>query len=309
MEQLFVRIKKGCHRAHIVWHLFTYLTVFVQSKQDQIVEIEKNEDEKTGHSQTEQCLAFKPSFDFNNDSLWRPTEKLVHYKNWFQSGIVQIFDGNVTMQDALLMLKFDFEPSSICLMASLGAEKALKGAFLFGPSKNLNRPSLYLKHKLGPLCQSVFPDDVELQQMAEAIDNLGQGASAIVASRYPQVKNTYKTKNISPFDIVALPSLNYSLEMASHCVLYSQRIVEKCQILALEMIYGYNKLGIPVDFSEHNNAGKVPFNFSIFIKDGYAQMRLFRKDFSRPCLIQHKIDKCCLRHYLRMTSADYHQYV
>ena len=222
-------------------------------------------------------------------------------KLWMQSGIAQIFDGYVTLRDALKMQENGFDPASVCVMASLGAEKMLKGAYVINLNSNLDKFSVYKKHFLMRLCECVFPLDQEMLRAVKEIDHLGEGIAALIAFRYPFVHTQLQTAGKVPFSIATLPMIRFTADMAHQCVFNALKIGEKCQAFALETIYAFRQLNDPIDFSTFNEICNIPFDFQISIHPDLIRLRLFRQNFSEPFLIEHKIGQCCQKSFQKWT--------
>ena len=228
-------------------------------------------------------------------------EKFLRNKLWMQSGIAQIFDGFVTLRDALKMQENGFDPASVCVMASLGAEKALKGAYVINLNSNLNKYSIYKRHFLLLLCDCVFPQESEMLRAAKEIDDLGRGIAALIAFRYPFVHTQHQEAGQVPFSMATLPMVRFTAEMAFKCVVNAIKISERCQAFALETIYAFEQLNDPIHFLAPHEISNIPYDFQISVHPDLIRMRLFRQNFAEPFLIEHIIGPCCRESFQKWT--------
>ena len=223
--------------------------------------------------------------EMTEDEILERDFKLKGPWNWH--GMAMVVDARVTFNDLEQMIQHRVESSTICLLASLVAEKALKACYLMKTSGSLERGSPFLGHSLSNLYQmlinSGIPSNDTIFECCRILNNITDDfydLVTIISARYPRICTTIKSSGGKPFPLTSLPMVHFTLEMAKRTLNAAELVLNWAQNHCLQEAKLLNEKEIPIHDEKEDGNGhivaNVPFKLESHMEDDIFHVKILR---------------------------------
>lgn len=225
------------------------------------------------------------NYEMTDEEIWERDFKLKGPWNWH--GMAMVVDARVTFNDLKEMIQHRVESSTICLLASLVAEKALKACYLMKTCGSLERGSPFLGHSLASLYQMLINTGTlsndTIFECCKILNNItgdGYDLVTIISARYPRICTTIKSRGGKPFPLTSLPMVHFTLEMAKRSLDAAESVLNWAQDQCLQEAKLLNEKEIPIhDENEDENGhvvSNVPFKLECYMENDIVHVQIQR---------------------------------